>query len=394
MDWISKLRFRMDSLAVFEELKQDEAVSRLMRYLSKPSAAAYSAFVSSLYRANGGNLSAYIKEISEICPTPYVKRKARGEGIDRCLKDALDSELETLQTVADLTPQDLTALLTCRDGLPGFVSGGVDIAGNYREHVDGINRFGYGMYAKHRAFFVDDAGCISPIRRPDTTRLSQLFGYREQRGKVLDNTVAFLRGLPASHVCLTGDAGTGKSATVKALVNEYYEQGLRIVEVRKDQLSRLPGVIDELADQPLKFIIFLDDLSFRENDDAFNGFKAILEGSVASNPSNILIYATSNRRHIVRETFSDRDGDEIHRNDAMQETASLSERFGLRVTFGKPDKSTYLAIVAHLAEQSGIAVDDDLRTAAERFALNKTGRSARAAKQFVDSLISGNGDGE
>ena len=388
MDRMSELRVRMDALAVFEELKQDDVLSRLLHYLSEPSVAAYSAFVSALYRANGGHLSAYLREVSEICPTPYAKRKACGDPIAECLKTAVDNELVTLQRVADLTPQDLTGLLSDCDGLPEFVSGGVDIAKNYYEHVERIHKFGYGMYAKHRAFFVNDAGRIAPIKRPDRIRLSQLFGYSEQRKKILENTKAFLSGRPASHVCLTGDAGTGKSATVKALVNEYYEEGLRILEVRKDQIPCLPRLMEELADQPLKFIVFLDDLSFRENDDAFNGFKAILEGSVAANPSNILIYATSNRRHIVRETFSDRDGDEIHRNDAMQETASLSERFGLRVTFGKPDKNTYLAIVTHLAEQSGIVVDDDIRIAAERFALNKTGRSARAAKQFVDSLLS------
>lgn len=385
---MDELGLRLDALAVFEELKEDEAIRRLRQFLAEPSAAAYAAFAAVLYRANGGCLSAYVREISETCPTPYARRKAWGKPVEPCLQAALDRELETLQAVADLTPEALTGRLPRSHGLPGFTGGGVRIAENYYAHVERIHQCGYGLYAQHYAFFVDDSGRIAPVRRPDATRLCDLFGYTRQRQQVIRNTRAFLAGRPASHVCLTGDAGTGKSATVKALVNEYGGEGLRILEVRKDQVACLPRLMDELADQPLKFIVFLDDLSFREDDDVFNGFKAILEGSVAANPANVLIYATSNRRHIIRETFSERDGDEIHRNDAMQETASLSERFGLRVTFGKPDKKTYLAIVTHLAEQAGLTVDEQMCIEAERFALNKTGRSARAARQFVDQLLS------
>ena len=174
MDRMSELKVRMDALAVFEELKQDDVLSRLLHYLSEPSVAAYSAFVSALYRANGGHLSAYLREVSEICPTPYAKRQACGDPLAECLKNAVDNELITLQRVADLTPQDLTGLLSDCDGLPEFVSGGVDIAKNYYEHVDEIHKFGYGMYAKHRAFFVNGFLNCSDIRnrerRFSTTR--------------------------------------------------------------------------------------------------------------------------------------------------------------------------------------------------------------------------------
>ena len=171
------------------------------------------------------------------------------------------------------------------------------------------------------------------------------------------------------------------------MVNELYPQGLRIIEVRKELLRAIPSLLDELTDNPLKFILFIDDLSFQKGDDSYSALKAVLEGSVSAKSRNVAIYATSNGRHLVRESFSDRDGDDIHRSETMQEQMSLSERFGLRVTFQKPDKETYLHIAAHLAREQGIALPEaELSAQAERFALERGGRSARAARQFVDSL--------
>ena len=188
---------------------------------------------------------------------------------------------------------------------------------------------------------------------------------------------------------LTGDAGTGKSSTVKAVVNAFYNDGLRIIEVRKDQLASIPKVLDELSQNPLKFILFIDDLSFLSDDDNFNGLKAVLEGSVSARSKNVVVYATSNRRHIIREKFSDRDSDdEVHRNDAMQEMISLSDRFGLHISFNKPDKKTYLDIVLNLAQKSGVSMPQgELCAQAERFALERGGRSARLARQFIDSIL-------
>ena len=236
-------------------------------------------------------------------------------------------------------------------------------------------------------FYLDGSGSIVPVRNPDSTRLSSLIDYKREQQIILDNTNALLEGRPAANVLLTGDAGTGKSSTVKAVVNELHHRGLRILEVRKEQLHQIPGILDELNSNPLKFILFIDDLSFQKDDDNFSALKAILEGSVSARSSNVVIYATSNRRHLVKETFSDRDGDDVHRNDTMQEIISLSERFGIQVTFQKPDKKTYLTIVRHLAREKGITLpDSELELQAERYALNRGGRSARAATQFVDGL--------
>jgi len=171
------------------------------------------------------------------------------------------------------------------------------------------------------------------------------------------------------------------------VVAEYADRGLRIVEIKKNQLYQIPEVLDQLADNPLKFILFIDDLSFSGNDDNFSALKATLEGSVAGCTGNTVIYATSNRRHLVKETFSGRDGDELHVNDTLQETMSLAARFGLTITFSKPDKDEYLSIVRSLAAKYGIDMpEDELLRRAEAHAIRRNGRSPRTAKQFVELL--------
>ena len=200
---------------------------------------------------------------------------------------------------------------------------------------------------------------------------------------------AVLMGKPAANILLTGDAGTGKSSTVKAVVNELRRDGLRLIENRKDQLRAIPKLLDELSDNPLKFVLFIDDLSFLKDDDNFNALKAVLEGSVTAKSPNVVIYATSNRRHIIKEKFSDREGDDVHRNDTMQELISLSERFGIHVSFSRPNRETYLRIVRHLAREAKINMSEtELDAGAERFALDRGGRTARLARQFIDGLLS------
>ena len=187
---------------------------------------------------------------------------------------------------------------------------------------------------------------------------------------------------------MCGDAGTGKSSTVKAVANAFFGEGVRLIELRKDQLRYLPLVMAQISGNPLKFIIFIDDLSFNQNNDDFSMLKAALEGSASATADNAVIYATSNRRHIIKESFGDREGDDVHRNDTMQETLSLSERFGLTVLFSKPNKQLYLKIVKELALRAGITMDEkELEIQAEAFALRKGNRSARCAEQFINSLL-------
>ena len=273
--------------------------------------------------------------------------------------------------------------------MPEFTTTKLSLKETYLHRAENIDKYGYGIYAKFNMFSVDEAGNIVPVRHSDKTELSNLVDYESERKVIIDNTKALLDGKPAANILLTGDAGTGKSSTVKAVANALWKDGLRIVEVRKDQLRAIPKILDELSSNPLKFVLFIDDLSFLKDDDNFNALKAVLEGSVTAKSNNVVIYATSNRRHIIKEKFSDREGDDVHRNDTMQELVSLSERFGIHVTFSKPNKETFLHIVHHLAEENGIDIPkDEIKLLAERFALERGGRSARLAKQFIDGLLS------
>ena len=229
-----------------------------------------------------------------------------------------------------------------------------------------------------------------PVKHPDPQRLEDLPGYEKEREKVIANTRALLAGKPANNVLLYGDAGTGKSSAIKAIANAFADQGLRLVEVKKNQLYQIPDLMDALAANPLKFILFIDDLSFTANDDNFAALKAILEGSVGGRAANIAVYATSNRRHHIKETLTDRTGDDIHESDTRQELMSLSARFGLTITFLSPDRDRYLHIVRELARQYGLENDEkELAVRSEAFAIRMGGRSARVAKQFVELCKAG-----
>ena len=247
-----------------------------------------------------------------------------------------------------------------------------------------------GIFARHRAFTWQNGG-LQGIAYPDPIRLDQLTAYDHPRQQLLQNTLALLKGYPALNVLLYGSRGAGKSSLVKALLTEFHPQGLRLVEVAKSKLQDLPQIVDVLRAAPQKFIIFVDDLSFEEDDDAFKALKVVLEGSVTARPSNVVVYATSNRRHLVREFFSERPRpshqDEIQAWDTMQEKLSFSDRFGLTLTFEPADQPTYLQIVDHLAGQAGITLpSEDLKARALQWATRHNGRSGRSARQFVDYL--------
>ncbi len=256
------------------------------------------------------------------------------------------------------------------------------------------SKYGCGRFAQHRAFLWR-AGRLISVEHPDPIRLCDLKSYEYQRQIAVDNTLSFINGFEANNMLLYGDRGTGKSSTVKALLNEYADAGLRMIEVPKEYLRELPDLTEQIAGLPMKFILFIDDLSFHTNDDNFAALKAVLEGGLASRPSNVLIYATSNRRHLLKETFSDRDGDEVHRGDTVQESVSLSDRFGISLTFLLPDKLHFLDIVGQMADDLRLNVDKDrLLAAAERWALERGGRSPRYARQFMVDVQARLGRGE
>ena len=247
-------------------------------------------------------------------------------------------------------------------------------------------KYGCGMFIKYRAFGYENDELV-PVENPSPITLAELKGYEQEKSAIDSNIVSFLKGLPYGNMLLYGDRGTGKSSTIHAMLNKYWSRGLRIVELNKENMLDLPKIRQRLIDNPLKFIIFIDDLSLNESDDKISGLKAALEGSVAGNTSNTMIVATSNRRHIVKENFSDRENS-VHVNDSLQEQLSLSDRFGITVLFSSTDKAQYLEIVKKLADDEGLQTDDELIALAERWALVKGGRSPRRARQFVDLAVS------
>lgn len=255
-----------------------------------------------------------------------------------------------------------------------------------RHYHDG----GAGLLARHRAFrWVGGDRPIEAVTEVDPVRLSELIGYDLERELVVRNTEHFVAGHAANNVLLYGDRGTGKSSTVKALLNEYAERGLRLIEVPKGLLADLAKLLRELRGRRERFIVFVDDLSFEDHETHYKDLKAVLEGGIEARPTNVLLYATSNRRHLVVERFSDRGGplDEVHTSDTRQEKLSFSDRFGIAVTFSAPDQERYVQIVDGLAAARAIDLPaGELRRRALEWATWQNGRSARTARQFVDYL--------
>lgn len=386
---MNELKQKLDTLCIFHELLRDAVLDGLYRYLESPEPAAYARFAAALYEANGGDLAAHIQTLCQNSSNVYVKTIGRGEQVPPHMQAALTAELQVLQQVAALDREALCTLMAYKGFLPDFTSSPVELQQWYLHRTEHIGRYGYGIYAQNPMFYVDEQGGIVPVGHPDPVSLESLVDYERERQIILENTRALLAGRPAANILLTGDAGTGKSSSVKAVVNKLWQEGLRLIQIRKDQLSVIPRILDVLSENPLKFVLFIDDLSFLQDDDSFNHLKCVLEGSATARSGNVVIYATANRRHIIRERFSDREGDEVHRNDTLQEQLSLSERFGIHITFSKPDKATYLRIVRQLAGEAGVTLPDDrLEQLAERFALERGGRSARLARQLVDRLRS------
>ena len=271
-----------------------------------------------------------------------------------------------------------------------------DVEGFFTAVTEFYRDYGVGMFGLNKAFRIQDRTdsklVFLPINNMDKVMLSDLVGYEIQKKKLVDNTRAFVEGKKANNVLLFGDSGTGKSTSIKAIVNEFYDQGLRMIEIYKHQFKDLSNVIAAVKNRNYKFIIYMDDLSFEEFEIEYKFLKAVIEGGVETKPDNILIYATSNRRHLIRETWSDRNDvqqDEgMHRSDTMQEKLSLVNRFGVTINYSKPSQKEYFDIVIHLAAKSGIKMsEDELKAEANKWELSHGGISGRTAQQFIDHVL-------
>lgn len=252
--------------------------------------------------------------------------------------------------------------------------------------------YGVGKLGLHKAFRVEhtqEGVQIMPIRNISHVQLDDLIGYEIPKKKLIDNTEAFVSGRKANNCLLFGDAGTGKSTSIKAIANEYYDRGLRIIEIYKHQLHDINDVIAQVKNRHYKFIIYMDDLSFEEFETEYKYLKAVIEGGLEKKPDNVLIYATSNRRHLIRENFSDKEGrrDQLHSSDTVQEKLSLVYRFGVTIFFCGPDKRQFEEIVKGLADRYGVAMEEEtLLAEAGKWELSHGGLSGRTAQQFIDYL--------
>ncbi len=393
MNNYESLNLKLHSLVIFRHLLCDSVLKLLPAVLCSKEKTnierltTYTAFVSELFK-HGENLTEYVWSRVLEDENIYVTKRAGNEHINDSLELCLKNELGILEEVSRLSAEDIVKAIDYEGYLAIWQTGKINFYEQYIDRMKNINLNGYGIYSKYHMFTVKGS-IITPVKAPDPIRLSDLKDYELEREAVINNTLALLKGKTAANTLLYGDAGTGKSSTVKAIVNEFGDRGLRLIEVTKKQLTEIPLIMEQLCNNPLKFIIFIDDLSFNSDNEDIGSLKAILEGSASSRTSNVVIYATSNRRHLMRETFSDRGNDDIHINETIQEQVSLSERFGLSVIFSKPDKRQYLKIVHELVREYDIKISEqeiDLR--AERYALERGGRSPRAARHFIEYLRS------
>ena len=352
------LRLRAESLTILSHLRDTDVFSVYMDTL----------------RALDSSSAEFCRCYAALCEYHYMhkdigKQFAQAIHYDTNVLTACTSVSEEVRTAADFDLYTINSLIALSgsdilsfakqtfsaklsaffDALPRFSAGTPLPFGNCDGLCHLYRTYGSGYFAQANAFTVAD-GHVLPVSAPDPICLSDLKGYAIQKKAIRDNTLALLSGKNANNILLYGDKGCGKSSTVKAIANEYADRGLKILELPMDQIQSFPMVCSMIESSPFTFILFLDDLSFTAEDERFLTLKAFIEGGLVGKPSNMVIYATSNRRNIVRERFSDREGDDVHIRDALQSAASLSDRFGIEITFSNPVKNEYLYIVDRLAE--------------------------------------------
>lgn len=389
---LQEIDLALNSLVVFRKLLTNDVMLPLRALLDTETMdpmiqlRQYTEFITRLY-ARSMNLTEYIFQL--ICEDDnfYVRAVARGDEIAEMLAACVQNELAILQRLARIRPHELQKEVSYYGVLPEWKNSDIDFGAEYHARLREIGKFGYGIYASNPMFVIRDEQIV-PVKYPDRVQLSSLSGYEAERQAVIANTLAFINGKCAQNVLIYGDAGTGKSATVKAIVNAYFGEGLRLIQISKSDLPMLPEIMERIHDNPLKFILFVDDLTFASGDDSFGILRAALEGSVAERPANTLIYATSSSPYLEPSDFADANAVSPV-PDVITEHQALAGRFGIRVRFRRPDQAAYLDFVQALAEQYELHTDAaTLYHAAEEFAQRSGGRSQRAAKQLIEQLKS------
>lgn len=368
----------LKSLAVFRCILKNDMIKAFVELCEEPCEDNLGAFTETLY-VKGDNISRAFLDVVLLSENLLSVRKAYDEEISEVIFERANKELQIIKNAAETESNVFSA--------SGFWKvEQIDFEKEFMKRLDNIKNTGYGVYAENVMFTLEGREIVPSIFKDDTS-VSSLKGYERQRMQIENNIKALLKGKVAANMLLYGDSGTGKSATIKALVNEYSHLGVRLIEIKKSQISDIGYIMGKVSSNPLKFVLFLDDLTFDPSDDAFGNMKAVLEGSVAARAKNTCICVTSNRRHLVKETMADREGGDLHRRDTMEEIGALTQRFGLSVVYEKPDRLSYIKVLTEIAADYNIAITETEIKEAEAYAISKGGRSCRVAKQYVEELI-------
>lgn len=380
-------------LVLFHRVLKDEIGEALTQYLDSPSTQTYLALARLLWDKET-SLPAHLIDRILYDQNAFTLGAEKGALSDELLA-AARSDLRQLSYIFQIVPEagvgvpPLPPYEPPAEGIRAALARSTDWTALVADMAEHIRVQGAGELGRYAAFRWEK-GALRGIAEPDPITLAELVGNDEATATVLKNTEQLLAGLPANNLLLYGDRGTGKSSTVKALVHRYGPQGLRLVELSRSDLRDIGAVMQQVKSRSQRFILFMDDLSFEEFEAEYKTFKAVMEGSLERRPPNVLVYATSNRKHLIRERWGDRPSpadDEIHAGDTMEEKLSLADRFGLTVIFTTPDQEEYLAIVRSIAAQRAIPLAwDELRRRALQWEMWQNGRSGRTARQFIDDL--------
>ncbi|HAG05083.1 MAG TPA: hypothetical protein DCG28_06525 [Lachnospiraceae bacterium] len=396
---------KIESLVVYDTVKNNGAVTLFKRVITDDSVRARADFFSALIaiaEENGYSGAIFTKHLMTLMlknKNAFTLACENGRSVEgSTLYEEAKKEIEAIKEIAAFAQEEFKNEIIV-DYIPINKETDVRYALVENFTIDDITSFhrkyGCGDVALYRSFRFDSENKrLWGVAHPDGVTFDDLIGYRSQIDQLIYNTEAFLEGYPANNVLLVGARGTGKSSCVKALVNKYFEQGLRLLEITKEQIALLPDILAVIRPRGRKFIIFTDDLSFDESEIEYKYMKSLLEGGSEGKPDNVLFYATSNRRHLIQENWKDRgnggitDSKEVHTADNMNEKLSLSDRFGITITFSKPTPDEYIEIVKGVAKRKGLDVDEQLlKTEAMKWEIRQKGMSGRTAGQFVNYML-------
>ena len=391
---LDKIKLGFSSVVIFRNILKTKVIKKLLKFLNCETKEnidnikqidLYCEFLSELFKSDN-NLADFILSQIFLDDNIYISKCILKQEINNNLKKTFKNELNFFKYISSF---DFSSIFNKEysKNIAEFEIKEIDFYKIYFEHIKNIDKKGYGIFYNNNMFVLDDRKNIIAVKNKDNQDIKKLYGYEIERNKVLSNTKILIEGKKANNILLYGDAGTGKSSTVKAVANFFKDEGLRLIEIKKNQLHFITDIIEKLSCSPLKFIIFIDDLTFSSNDDTFSYLKAILEGGVNSFPNNIAVYVTSNYRHLIKENFTDRTGDDIHIEDTIQQIMSLTNRFGMIITFQRPGRDLFKEIVLSYAKENNIKTDkEELINQAEAYAIRSAGRSPRVAKQFIELL--------